>query len=223
MAKPDCTTSTSDLVWLGDALARAIEPLGSLAAAVEQLTRWLKDGKLAWTCMSWSGLDAEGLAMEKRKKLEAEDLVQHRSEQGDSTGRIIYSLPTAAYSPGDPGFWGAKLRIDWKGNEASEARRHGSRALGIKVSRAQLTALLPDEPHDGEKVRGAAVWITDEVKRMRAEGKIPPDIRITDLARVLERRMANAAKHDQSLRAIKWKSIRNQLVAWGLWPVALIK
>jgi hypothetical protein len=83
--------------------------------------------------------------------------------------------------------------------------------------------LLPDESREGEEVHGAGVWITAEAKRMKEANEIPPDITITDLARVLERRMQKAATTNKSLRPITWRSIKNKLPEWGLWPVTSIK
>ena len=95
--------------------------------------------------------------------------------------------------------------------------------MGIKVSREHLHALLPGEPREDEEVHGAGVWIAAEAKRMKEANEIPPDIRITDLARDLERRMRRPPTADKSLRPIKWRSIKNKLPEWGLWPVTSIK
>ena len=62
MAKADDTTSTSDWVWLRDALDLAAAALGSRALAKERLMEWLAAGKLPWSCMSWEGLDAASIA-----------------------------------------------------------------------------------------------------------------------------------------------------------------
>ena len=58
---------------------------------------------------------------------------------------------------------------------------------------------------------------------MKTAGEIPPDIRITDFARELENRMLKAAATDKSIRPIKWRSIKNELRDWGLWPIDSIK
>ena len=62
MAKACDTTSTIDWIWLREALALAVAALGSVALAQERLIEWLAAGKLPWSCMSWWGLDAEGIA-----------------------------------------------------------------------------------------------------------------------------------------------------------------
>ena len=83
--------------------------------------------------------------------------------------------------------------------------------------------LLPDESREGEEVRGAGAWIAAEAKRMKDANEIPTDIGISDFARELEGRMRKAATTNKSLRPIKWRSIKNKLREWGLWPVTSIK
>ena len=153
MAKADDPTST---LWLREALELAVAAFGSVAVAKAQLTEWLADGKLSWSCTSWKGLDAEGLAEKRRQKLDAEALVEKKREQGEIVGSWIYSLPSATYCPGDPSFWRAKLRIDWEDNAAYEARHHGAKALGIWVLRTDLLALLPEGPGERVEVLGQA-------------------------------------------------------------------
>jgi hypothetical protein len=172
MAKADDTTSTTNWIWLREALALAVAVLGSAALAKEQLKEWLAAGKVPWSCMSWVGRAAEGIV----------DLL---------------NLGSVAYYPGDPQFWGAgHLNIDWEDNGARERRAGGAHALGIKVSRAHVLALLPKEPSEREEVRGAGAWIAQEASRMKAAGKISDGIKITDLAKELERRMKAAAAVD---------------------------
>jgi hypothetical protein len=113
MAKANDANST-DMIWLRDALALALEALGSAALAKERLRKWLAAGELPWSCMEWKGLDAEGLAQKRREQLNAERLAVKRG-----VGRVIYSLPSAAYYSGDPRFWSATLGIDWEDNGAA--------------------------------------------------------------------------------------------------------
>ena len=136
---------------------------------------------------------------------------------------VLHIFPSVAYHEGDPQFWRANLNIDWEENGAREKATGGARALGIKVSREHLVALLPEEPREGEEVHGAGAWIAAEAKRMKDANEISPDIGISDFARELERRMQKAAASDKSLRPIKWRSIKNKLPEWGLWPVTSIK
>ena len=61
---------------------------------------------------------------------------------------VLHILPSVAYHEGDPQFWRANLKIDWEDNGAREQATGGARALGIKVSREHLVALLPDESRE---------------------------------------------------------------------------
>ena len=188
-------------------MALAAVPLGSVVLAKKRLTEWLAAGEVPWSCMSWKGLDAEGIADKKRR---------------NSEGVVFFvDIVSVAYHPGDPQFWRAGLNIDWEDNGARERGTYGAQALGIKVSRAHLIALLPEDPHKNEQVRGAGVWIAAEVKRMKEAGDIPDGIGITEFSRELARRMKKAAATDH--RPIKARSIENGLRAWGLWPITRIK
>ena len=100
MAKADDTSSTIDWIWLREALALAFAALGSWVLAKEQLTEWLAAGKLPWSCMSWRGLNAEGLAEKRREKLDAERLAEKRRERG-IMWEVLSLLPSAAYCSGD--------------------------------------------------------------------------------------------------------------------------
>ena len=104
---PIITTSTSDWVFLRDALDLAAVALGSRALARERLTEWLMAGKLQWSCLSWEGLDGAGIA-KLRQELRA--------------AGIMSVAPSAAYYNGDPQFWRSSLvEIDWGSNAAYEA------------------------------------------------------------------------------------------------------
>ena len=207
---PIITSSRSDWVWLRDALALAAVALGSRALAKERLTEWLAAGKLAWSGMSWEGLDAAGIA-KLRRELRA--------------AGIMSVAAWAAYHNGDPQFWGSSLvEIDWGDNAAYETVfvSDGAQARGIRVPRVHLHALL-SSGRERKQLPGAAAWIAAEASRMKAANEIPPDIRITDFARELARRMDKAATSDRSIRPIKSRSIEKKLRDWALWPTSSIK
>ena len=107
MAKADDTTST-DWIWLGEALALAVRSFGSMAGAKEQLTQWLAAGKLPWDCMGWKALNAEEIA-ELRQSTQGNELVS--------------LTPSAAYCPGAPQFWGGAA---------------ASRSIGKTIRRARM-------------------------------------------------------------------------------------
>jgi hypothetical protein len=188
----------------------AVAALGSRALAKARLTEWLAAGKLPWSCMSWEGLDAAAIA---------------RLRQELRVAGIMSVAPSAPYYNGDPKFWGTSLvEIDWADNAAYETVFviDGARARGIKVPRARLLALSRG-PRERKQWRGAGAWIAAEAGRMKAANEIPPDIRITDFARELARRMDKAATSDTSLSPIKSRSIEKKLRDWGLWPITSIK
>lgn len=133
MAKADDTSSTIDWISLREAMDLAAERLWSKELAKKRLVELLAAGKVPWSCMSWKGLDAKSLA-------------EMRREGRDSKGATVVNLPPAAHCPGDPGFWNSKLKIDWEDNGAHEVCSCGAEALGIRVSRKHLLALLPEEP-----------------------------------------------------------------------------
>ncbi len=79
-----------------------------------------------------------------------------------------------------------------------------------------------DHPNLDTGVTGTSTWIAGEAHRLKVAGKIREGMRITDLARLLEKRMSDAADTDKSLRKVGWRHIKNNLPAWGLWPISLI-
>ena len=108
MAKADDTTSTSDWIWLRDALALAVAAFGSVAGAKEQLTEWLAAGKLPWACTPWKALDAEGIA-----KL-------HQSFRASDS---FAPRPVRRVLPRRPPVLGRELPQDRLGRQQRRARR----------------------------------------------------------------------------------------------------
>jgi hypothetical protein len=86
-----------------------------------------------------------------------------------------------------------------------------------EVPSAQSTAIESD-PRMKTKT-----WVRDDVCRMMRVGEIPADIKITDLAKTLAKRMERAAENDRSIRIVSWRYIKNELPGWGLWPLNKIK
>ena len=153
MAKADDTTSKIDWIWLREALELAAKRLGSVELAEGRLIEWLAAGKLPWSCMSWKGHSAEEIAKAKQQLKGA---------------YIPHIFPSAVYHEGDPKFWGVRrvrLQIDWEDNKAHDPVTGGAKALGVKVSRTHLLALLPEEPR--ERVEDLGQTKTAERKLMR--------------------------------------------------------
>ena len=103
------------------------------------------------------------------------------SDGGSATqGRdIIRHSPIAAYREGDPKFWGVRrvrLQIDWEDNTACEPVTGGAKASGVKVSRTNLLALLPQEPREREEARGAAPLVrANKAAPTERKAKARPD------------------------------------------------
>ena len=121
------------MIWLHDALALAVRALGSVALAKALLTEWLAAGKLPWSCMAWNPLDLEGM----------EELV----DRARDVGMLLRDIPPACRE-GEPEFWRTDHTIRWEDNIAHQNSVVGARALGVKVSREHLLALLPEEPRE---------------------------------------------------------------------------
>ena len=133
MAKANDKSSTIDWIWLHDALMLAIPRFGSVVLAKALLTEWLAAGKLPWSCMAWNPLDVEGIA-------ELEDRAR------DVGMFLRISHPHAARASLSSG--ASIIRSAGKTTWRSQNSVVGARALGIKVSREHLLALLPEEPRE---------------------------------------------------------------------------
>ena len=232
MAKAGDKSSTIDWILLSVALELAVAALGSVKLAKKLLVEWMASGELPWTCIAWKGPVAEVIAL---------------VEQMNRMGKTYVPVASPAYRKGDPEFLRANPAIDWENNTAHDNALGGAEALGIKVSRTHLIALLPKgpreraetpeptkpeereklepkaallQPREREEAQGAGKWIAADIERMKKANKISPDITITELSRQLERRMTTAAERDKSIRPIKARSIENLLRVYGLWPIS---
>jgi hypothetical protein len=98
----------------------------------------------------------------------------------------------------------------------------GAAALGIKVSRPHVLALLPGAstcPQPSVNLGASSTWVVAELKKMQAAGEIPPGARITGVSKELANRMAKA----RPTKALKSRSIENILREMKLWPVTPTK
>ena len=113
--------------------------------------------------------------------------------------------------------------------EAAELAKAGKALDRMMAIEAGLIAppwvdkLLGQLKAPAPKARGTAAWIGAEVARMKAAGELREDLRITDLAKQLEKRLGTAAKADESMRAVGWRHIKNILPDLGLWPISSSK
>jgi hypothetical protein len=77
----------------------------------------------------------------------------------------------------------------------------------------------PDPP----KPSSTIVWATAEAGQLKAGGKITKTTSKTKLADLLAQQSQGAAKARKLKKPLTLRYIRNQLEAWGLWPISSIK
>ena len=205
MAKAD-RNNTTTWISLLDARALVVRAYGATQRAERLLVEWLGERRVRWSCKLFEPARVAELAAQQRECL--------------AGGVVLLNVANTAYSEGDPAFWRTSLEINWEESWAREKyAMGGTAAFGIRVVREDVLALLPEEPSEREGAaasNASARWIADEARQMKAAGKIPPTK--SKFARELEQRMDKAADADRSIRRLKWKSIRNGLKGWGLWP-----
>ena len=110
-----------------------------------------------------------------------------------------------------PRFWSAKLRIDWEDNAADEVRRHGAQALGIRVSRTHLRALLPGVPDGNEKVGPQRRRVLQVLKKLfPPHGKVPDDVS-TEVVRGRVNEELAADSRNRGLAAPSWDTVNRAL------------
>jgi hypothetical protein len=86
----------------------------------------------------------------------------------------------------------------------------------VPMAPAPVIALVPLEGFVSSKT-----WVDGEARRMKLAGEIPAHTTTkTAFAKTLANRMQKAATANPSIRPIQWRSIRNQLESWGLWPAS---
>ena len=76
---------------------------------------------------------------------------------------------------------------------------------------------------DPPKPLSTIVWITAEAQQLKADGKITKSMSKTELAKLLAQRSQGAFKVGKIKKPLTLRYIRNQLEAWGLWPISSIK
>jgi hypothetical protein len=204
MAKANDKSSTTDWIWLHDALMLTIPAFGSMVLAKERLQEWLARGDLPWSCMQWDGLNAEDIARLDREQRELID-------QKNRGWIVLHIFPSVAYNEGDPQFWRANLRIDWKENGAREQATGGARALGIKVSLKHLHALLPSEPRENEKAGRQHRRVSKALKKIYPpDGKVSDDIP-TEVVRGKVAAELSADSKNRELAAPSWDTVTRAL------------
>jgi hypothetical protein len=87
---------------------------------------------------------------------------------------------------------------------------------------ADVPKTQPDTARNRPTQLDTKTRVADEARRLKAAGEIREGMRITHFAKLLERRMREAAETDTSVRRVSWGYIKNNLPAWGLWPISQI-
>jgi hypothetical protein len=201
MAKKASSNATTTRIWLSEARELVVEAKGSGHLAERLLVEWLGEGKVRWSCKLFEGPSASDLPARQREA---------------ARGAVRWIAPNVAYSDGDPAFWRIPPKIDWEENSAHEPYVvGGARAEGIEVALEDVLALLPEEPGRPGKATTTKKWVTDQFRRMKQAGEIPPAIR--KLANELAKRM----KKDPAVKKpVGARHIENMLRIWRLWPIS---
>jgi hypothetical protein len=93
--------------------------------------------------------------------------------------------------------------------------------LEDKTGTGHPLATLPAS--DPPSTKPTIVWITAEARQLKADGKITKGMSKTELASLLEHQSEGAAEAGKLKKQLTLRYIRNQLDAWGLWPISSIK
>jgi len=96
--------------------------------------------------------------------------------------------------------------------------KSGPDSFRIDDGRAALPATDPPKP-----TKPTIVWITAEARQLKADGEITKGMSKTELASLLEHQSQGAAEAGKLKKPLTLRYIRNQLDAWGLWPISSIK
>jgi hypothetical protein len=203
MAKAAEKTST-EWIWLSEALALALRVYGSRSLAEERL----KQARLLWDCEDWQGEEA---AAPEWKMVEEREGTARVSDF-----RLVHPAP--AIYKGDPRAW-TELDVDFDNNEM---HRGGVRARGVKMSRAGVLALLFGDEAASD-FGAPKAWLAIKASELKAAGKIPEGIKKAEFSRLLAAHLEEASKTVSTLRALSPRYIANHLSAWGLWPISSIR
>ena len=160
MAKADDTTSTTDWIWLREALALA-EALGSVALAKKQLTEWLEAGKIRWrrSAVHPSGASVDGF-WEKRVAVDWGDNNATKRELLPVLGFegvTMYGIRVAradieALLPGSSDEPPARNLKDWVAREAPRHPPRNGEEMTAYAKRLKKDVLLKD-PEASPKLR----------------------------------------------------------------------
>jgi hypothetical protein len=187
MAKQAKLHTTTTEISLFDARTLVVQVYGAIHLAERLLVEWLGQGLVRWSC--------------KLFKPVRDHMAAHL-------------VADTVYSEGDPAFWRRALKINWEESWAHGVIIGSSEAYGIRVTREDVLAQLPEQPvtlaPTGSKSN--KTLIKEEVERRVAAGE----------------RWDSIKKFSESLsgwmgavgvKPLKPRSIENLLHGLGLWPL----
>jgi hypothetical protein len=190
---------TTKWILLSQAKAQAVEAheeiVGTSHApefAEREIQKWLQSGQVCYRYRHFEG---------------SSELLGHpKFFQDEPTASEASSLIQIKY-----------VIIDW---EKDSARRPGCRVYRIEIAKDDLTKLLPMAGvRDDDAATVTKVWITRKARDLKRAGKLDPLMKKNKFADHLAKLLKEEAKTNESLKAVKWKSISNKLNEWGLWPI----
>jgi len=101
--------------------------------------------------------------------------------------------------------------IDWEDSCAREGASDGAQALGIKVSRTHLRALLPGVPDGNEKVGAQMRRVLEALKKLYPpDGKVPDDVSTEAVRARVDEELAPDSRN-RGLAAPSWDTVNRAL------------
>jgi len=212
-----------------------------MALAIEQYTpldedRWTLDQTLHYLTVTLGYSKERTLHEMERERLAGRLVVQvHKIVDGKPQGDPEYLRPNKKHKLVLDLGWVRPLALKWSADRctvykqrvlqlwpphspASQQQpedRVGLDPLKVDAGRAALPA--PPKPSS------TIVWITAEARQLKADGEITKSMSKTELAKLLAQRSQGAFKARKIKKPLTLRYIRNQLEAWGLWPINSIK
>jgi hypothetical protein len=127
-----------------------------------------------------------------------------------------------------PATWGWNATYEYEQRWSNDIPATSTAESAAESSEAAPTDKVSEQASE-QVPQSTKDWIKADIKCLLKEGEKIPD-RITDFAKLLEERLADALEKDSSLgkgkpgvRAVGYRHIVNSLKTWGFWPPNAIK
>ena len=212
-----------------------------MALAIEQYTpldedRWTLDQTLHYLTVTLGYSKERTLHEMERERLAGRLVVQvHKIVDGKPQGDPEYLRPNKKHKLVLDLGWVRPLALKWSADRCTVYKQrvlqlwppHSPASQQQPEDRVGLDPLkvdagrvaLPAPP----KPSSTIVWITAEARQLKADGEITKSMSKTELAKLLAQRSQGAFKASKIKKPLTLRYIRNQLEAWGLWPINSIK